>query len=63
MRSDMNFEMILKSQCPINQERYPKKRKPFSISDKIDIVYKALIMHEKHADIAKEYRVRPGVVS
>ena len=50
-------------QTPHQSRKLSKKRKPLSVSDKIDIVHRVIIQHEKHADIAKEYRVRPSVVA
>ena len=34
-----------------------------SLNDKVDIVHKILVQHEKQADVAKEYRVRPGTIA
>jgi hypothetical protein len=48
---------------PHHSRKVSKKRKPFTIANKIDIVYKVIIEHDKQADVAKEYRVRPGVIA
>jgi len=44
--------------------RYKSKRRgPLTISERIDIAHRVLIGFEKHSDLAKEFRVSPGVIA
>ena len=43
--------------------RRMKKRRPLTTHDRVSIVHQVLVNHEKHADVAKAYRVSPQVVA
>ena len=43
--------------------RHAKKHKRLTLKEKIDVVHAVLVRHEKHADVAKEYRVRPNLIA
>jgi hypothetical protein len=47
----------------INSRKRSKRRGPLTTSEKVDIVHRVLISYEKHAEIAKEYRVTPQVIA
>ena len=40
-----------------------KKRKPLSIDERISIVHKVLVVLDKQADVAKDFRVSASVVA
>ena len=39
-----------------------KRRGPLTITERIDIVHRVLIGHEKHAELAREHRVTAAVI-
>ena len=47
----------------ISSRKRSKRRGPLSTSEKVDIVHRVLISYEKHADIAREYRVTQQVIA
>ena len=48
---------------PDGKRRRLKNRRPLSTQDRICIVHKVYVEHEKHADVAREYRVSTQVVA
>ena len=47
----------------INSRKRSKRRRPLTTSEKVDIVYRVLVSYEKHAEIAREYRVTQQVIA
>ncbi|TFH49608.1 MAG: hypothetical protein E4G89_04570 [Methanothrix sp.] len=47
----------------IGARRRSKRRKLLTASERIEIVHRVLILFEKHADVAKVFRVSQGVVA
>ena len=66
-RGDYNDGALRKQQLkpdfreptPPGSRRRMKKRQPLKSHEKISIVHKVFICHEKHADVAKDFRVSP----
>ena len=52
---------LINIQTPIPQRRV-RKPKRLTLQEKVDVVHRVLVSHEKHADVAKMYRVRSSVV-
>ena len=48
---------------PDGARRRLKKRRPLTTQERVLIVHQVLVCHEKHADVAKAYRVSPQVVA
>ena len=48
---------------PADTRRQGRLRKVLSLDEKLDICEKVLIDHQKHREVAKEHRVRPGRVA
>ena len=44
---------------PDGARRRMKKRRPLTTHDRVSIVHQVLVDHEKHADVAKAFRVSP----
>ena len=42
---------------PVSRYRRFKKRKKLTDREKLSMAYKAIVMHEKQADIDREFRV------
>jgi hypothetical protein len=53
----------ISEQVAIGNRKRSKRKGPLTLNEKIDIVHRVLIGFEKHADIAREYRVAPSVVA
>jgi hypothetical protein len=47
----------------VNSRKRSKRRGPLTTSEKVDIVHRVLISYEKHAEIAREYRVTNQVIA
>ena len=70
-RGDYNDGAVRKQQLrpdfkeptPAGSRRRMKKRQPLTTGERISIVHQVLVGHEKHADVAKDFRVSPQVVS
>jgi hypothetical protein len=57
LRPDFNQSVAIRSR------KRSKRRGPLTTSEKVDIVYRVLISYEKHAEIAREYRVTQQVIA
>ena len=47
---------------PPGRRKRLKKQKPLTVSEKVEIVHKVLVQHEKVLEVAREHRRGVGVV-
>ena len=52
----------MSEQTPVDK-RHVLKHKRLNLNQKINAVHAVMVKNEKHADVAKELRVRPNVVT
>ena len=53
---------VMQTETPAGS-RHVIKHKRLSLDEKVAVVHAVLVQHLKHADVAKEHRVRTSVVS
>ena len=56
---DRDFDQFV----PPDRRKTTKKRKPLTVNERISIVHRVLVQFDKVQDVAREYRVRQGVVN
>ena len=52
-----------KDETPVGMRRSHNRRKHLSLNEKVEIIYKVLVQHEKIQDVAKEHRIKANHVS
>ena len=48
-------DMVLRDHVPMDRQRWLRKQRNLSASDKVDIAHKVFCQHHSQKDVAKEY--------